>query len=305
VRVIGYRSQRTLVGTATVSGVGFITGARVTARFCPAPIGAGLSFRRIDLAGAPVVPARVESVTGTQRRTTLGPPESGVTLVEHVLSALAGLRIDNCVVELDAPEPPGLDGSSRGFVDALATAGIVEQAAERPIWAPLEPIVLRAAGSTLAVHPTATTDLRVSYRLDYGYGAPIPPQTHTLTVSPATFVHEVSRCRTFLTEPEAGALRALGIGRHLTAADLLVFGRAGPIDNRTRFADEPARHKILDLIGDLALCGFDLAGHVVAYRSGHAMNVELARTLADAAGSIDRWSGAAGGKCVRPISRAA
>lgn len=283
-RVIGYRYQRTLLGPAAVAGVGFITGSRVVARFCPAPPGTGLSFRRVDLPGAPTVPARVEAVTGTQRRTTIGPPDSGVTLVEHVLASLAGLRVDNCVVELDGPEPPGLDGSALGFVEALTAAGITNQPARRPVYAAAEPVVVRAPGATLAVHPATAPELRVSYRLDYGDGAPIPPQTHTLSVCPASFAQDLANCRTFLTEAEAAGLRQQGIGRHLTAENLLVFGRGGPIDNRTRFADEPARHKILDLIGDLALCGFDIAGHVVAYRSGHALNVELARRLAALAG---------------------
>lgn len=291
-RVIGYRYQRTLAGVATVSGVGFVTGAPVVARFVPAPPGYGRAFRRVDRPGSPTTPALTEHVTGTQRRTTLGTPDGGVTLVEHVLAALAGLRIDNCVIELDAAEPPGLDGSSAGFVEALTAAGVVTQPARRAIYAAAEPVVVRAPGATLALHPAPTTDLRVSYRLDYGPGAPIVPQTHTVAVRPATFRHDLASCRTFLTEAEARELRRLGVGRHLTGSDLLVFGRGGPIDNRTRFADEPARHKILDLIGDLALCGFDVAGHAVAYRSGHAMNVELARTLTAAVAASGRKSAA-------------
>ena len=285
-RVIAYRNQRTLAGPAAVAGVGFITGARVVARFRPAPPDTGVVFRRVDLDGAPAVPARAERVSGTQRRTTLGTPDAGVTLVEHVLAALAGGRIDNCVVDLDGPEPPGLDGSAAAFTAAIAAAGAVGQSARRSIYAVAEPVVVRAPGATLALHPAAGTDLRVSYRLDYGPGAPLAPQSHTVTVNPASFARDIAACRTFLTEPEAAGLRAQGVGRHLSAADLLVFGRRGPIGNAVRFADEPARHKILDLIGDLALCGFDLAGHVVAYRSGHALNVELARLLAArAAGS--------------------
>jgi UDP-3-O-acyl-N-acetylglucosamine deacetylase len=122
-------------------------------------------------------------------------------------------------------------------------------------------------------------ELRISYLLDYGTVGPIPRQSCTLNVNPGEFVPGVAGCRTFVTEAEAEALRAQGIGKHLTPADLLVFGPRGVIDNRLRFANEPARHKILDLVGDLALCGFDLAGHAVAYRSGHALNVELARRL--------------------------
>jgi UDP-3-O-acyl-N-acetylglucosamine deacetylase len=263
--------------------VGFITGTRVAARFLPAPSNAGVIFRRTDLPGAPEVAARAESGTSTKRRTTLGPPETGVTLVEHVLASLAGLRIDNCVVELDGPEPPGLDGSAGRFVQALAAIGAVRQPSRRPIYAVAESAVVRAPGATLALHPPAEpgdTELRASYRLDYGPGAPLAPQTFTLSIAPATFASELANCRTFLTEPEAAALRAQGVGRHLGPADLLVFGPRGPIENRVRFADEPARHKLLDLVGDLALCGFDLAGHLVAYRSGHSLNAELALLLA-------------------------
>lgn len=289
-RVIGYRHQRTLASTAVVAGRGLIAGAPVVARFVPAPVDSGVSFRRTDLPGAPTIPARADRVTGTQRRTTLGPSHTGVSLVEHVLAALAGLRIDNCVVELDAGEPPGLDGSAAGFVAALSAAGTVHQPARRPILTPTKTALVRAAGATLALHPVAPGDttLRATYRLDYGPGAPIPPQTFTAELCPDTFARDVAACRTFLTESECAALKAQGVGRHLEPADILVFGPRGPIDNRVRFADEPARHKVLDLIGDLALCGFDLAGHAVAYRSGHALNVELAHALVAAVAGAPR-----------------
>lgn len=289
-RIIGYRHQRTLAAPATVEGVGFITGSRVRLRFLPATAGTGLVFRRTDLPHTPSIPASVARVSGTRRRTTLGPADAGITLVEHVLSALTGLRIDNCIVELDAPEPPGLDGSAVGFVNAIFNAGTENQTARRPIYATAEPVVVRAPGATLALHPAEGTEFSVSYRLDYGYGSPITPQTHTITVTPETFAREIAHCRTFLTEEEAHAIRSQGIGQHLTGADLLVFGSRGPIDNTVRYADEPARHKILDLLGDLALCGFDIVGHVVAFRSGHSLNVELARQLADLATTGSRTS---------------
>jgi UDP-3-O-acyl N-acetylglucosamine deacetylase len=299
-RVIGYRYQRTLAAPAEVRGVGFIRGGRVRVRFAPAPVDSGIVFRRTDLPAAPAVRAVAAEVTDTQRRTTIGPAQTGVTLVEHVMAALAGLRIDNCTVDLNGPEPPGLDGSAAGFVEALAGAGVVLQAARRAIWGATSPVVVSAAGATLALHPADGPGLRVSYVLDYGPTAPIPRQAHTLDVRPENVVREVAACRTFCTEPEARQLRALGVGPHLTARDLLVFGPRGPIDNRVRFADEPARHKVLDLLGDLALCGFDLAGHVVAYRSGHELNVELARQLTARAAVVR----AAGG-CVRRPVRAA
>jgi UDP-3-O-acyl N-acetylglucosamine deacetylase len=301
VRVIGYRYQRTLAGAATVAGVGFVTGARSVVRFLPAGPDTGRVFRRVDRPDRPTTPALTEYVTGTQRRTTLGTADGGVTLVEHVLAALAGLRVDNCVIELDAAEPPGLDGSAAGFVEAVAAAGVALQPSRRPIYTVAEPVVVRNGGATLAMHPATTPEFRVSYRLDYGAGAPISPQTHTAAIRPETFRRDIAACRTFLTEAEAHELRRLGVGRHLTGSDLLVFGRGGPIDNRTRYADEPARHKVLDLVGDLALCPFDVAGHAVAYRSGHAMNVDLARALVGQVASRPVESR----KAARPIGRAA
>ena len=282
-RRIGYRHQRTLARPTELDGPGFVTGQRVHVRLLPAPPDTGVLFVRADLPSHPIISARVELVTGTQRRTTLGGGAEAITLVEHLLATLAGLRVDNCVIELDGPEPPGLDGSAGGFVDAVFEAGVVLQAARRDIWTVTEPICVEQGGATVSLHPTdaATGNrLKTTYLLDYGPDSQIPRQTHTMTVGPESFVREVANCRTFVLEREALMLRAKGVGRHLTARDLLVFGPDGLIDNRLRFANEPARHKVLDLIGDLSLCGFDLVGHAVAYKSGHGLNVSLARALA-------------------------
>ncbi len=279
-RVTGYRHQRTLAAEAKIEGVGFVTGARVRVCLRPAPANTGLVFRRTDRPGSPAIPALAAFVTGTHRRTTLGPADCGVTLVEHLLATLGGLRIDNCEIAIDGPEPPGLDGSAMGYVAAVVKAGAVLLPARRAVWAVDSPVVVSAGGATVALHPAEHRGLRVSYLLDYGAFGPIPRHIFSLDVLPAEFAREVAACRTFVTVAEAEALRAQGVGRHLTPADLLVYGPHGPLGNHQRFADEPARHKVLDLIGDLALCGFDFAGHVVAYRSGHALNVELARRLA-------------------------
>jgi UDP-3-O-acyl N-acetylglucosamine deacetylase len=283
VRVIGYRSQRTLAAPAELPGVGFITGTRVRVRFVPAPANSGIVFRRIDLSGSPAVPAFVANVSSTDRRVTLGPPHAAVTLTEHLMAALAGLRIDNCTVELDGVEPPGLDGSAAGFVELIARAGIVCQNASRPIWSVHQPLVIEEGGATLTLHPAEGPTLRVSYLLDYGWNAAIPRQTYSVQATPENFIGQIAPCRTFATEAEAKALRAKGVAPHLSESEVLVFGARGPIRNRLRFADEPARHKVLDLLGDIAMCGFDLAGHLVAYRSGHALNAELARRLVAAA----------------------
>jgi UDP-3-O-acyl N-acetylglucosamine deacetylase len=279
VRRVCYRYQRTVGRTAEVRGVGYLTGAAVRLRFVPAAPHTGVVFVRTDLGAEARVPSCVAEVTGTNRRTTLGTPPLSVSLVEHVLAALAGLHIDNCCVELDAPEPPGLDGSARGFVEALRGAGTRLQPARRVVWGVESSVVVQQHGATLALHPSDGQALRVSYLLDYGVLSPLGRQSHTQVVSPESFANDLADCRTFLLEEEALELQRQGLGARTTVSDLLVFGKAGPIGNCLRYANEPARHKILDLIGDLSLLGQDVCGHLVAYRSGHPLNVELVRAL--------------------------
>jgi UDP-3-O-acyl N-acetylglucosamine deacetylase len=284
VKRVNSRSQRTLARPAEVQGIGYLTGRNVHLRFRPAPPGTGVMFVRTDLGAQACIPARVEQVTGTQRRTTLGHAPLTVGLVEHVLAALNGLHIDNCFVDLDAPEPPGLDGSSQAFVQALLDAGLTLQPERRSLWAATESIVVRMPDATLALHPPRQNELRISYLLDYGLRSPIGWQMCTEEVTPGAFASDLAPCRTFLLEEEAVALRQQGLGPRTQISDLLVFGKRGPLQNRLRFGNEPARHKILDILGDLALLGQDICGHVVAYRSGHPLNVALVQVLAERMG---------------------
>jgi UDP-3-O-acyl N-acetylglucosamine deacetylase len=281
VKIVSHRRQRTLARPAEVRGTGYLTGKQVRLRFLPAPASSGVVFVRTDhRPGAPIA-AHVANVTGTHRRTTIGDGPFAVGLVEHVLAALAGLHIDNCRIELDAPEPPGLDGSSLAFVDALVGAGCILEDAERPLWAATHPITVQQGGATLTLHPPEDQELRISYILDYGAFSPIAPQTFTSDIEPGAFRSDIACARTFLLEQEAEMLRQQGLGRRTRFSDLIVFGPNGPLNNRLRFANEPARHKVLDLIGDLCLAGHLLCGRVVAYRSGHPLNVELAREIAE------------------------
>jgi UDP-3-O-acyl N-acetylglucosamine deacetylase len=280
VRCIHYRFQRTLANPTDIAGIGFISGQSVRVRLKPAPADTGIAFVRTDRKSSPSIPARAAVVTDTARRTTLGSGDNSVTLVEHLLGALAGMRVDNCFIEIEGPEPPGLDGSAGGFVRAILGAGIVTQPARRAIVGVTAPMTVCDRGATITVHPPTDETLRISYVLDYGPAAAIPRQSVTFDVTPDTFARELAECRTFLLETEAEALRRQGIGQHVTPSHVLVFGPRGVIGNVLRHADEPARHKVLDLIGDLSLSGCDLAGHFVAYRSGHQLNVDLASRLA-------------------------
>jgi UDP-3-O-[3-hydroxymyristoyl] N-acetylglucosamine deacetylase / 3-hydroxyacyl-[acyl-carrier-protein] dehydratase len=276
------RLQRTIARDTEVRGVGFFLGADVAMRFRPAAADTGVVFVRTDLPGRPSVPAHIRHVVPTQRRTTLQRGEAKVEMVEHVMAALAGLQIDNCTVEVDAPETPGCDGSSRAFVEALNEAGVVELDRPREALVVDRPVTVRDGRATLTAHPGGGEGLVLAYHLDYGRQGPIGSQCLALDVSPETFRTELAPSRTFLLEEEAKALRQAGIGSRATEADLLIFGEGGVIGNELRYPDECVRHKILDMVGDLALLAKDIRGHVVAHRSGHQLNAELVRKLSEA-----------------------
>ncbi|MBI3411220.1 MAG: UDP-3-O-[3-hydroxymyristoyl] N-acetylglucosamine deacetylase [Planctomycetes bacterium] len=278
-KIVSHRQQRTISRPADVHGTGFLTGKTVHLRFRPAPANTGVVFVRADLGPRACIAAHVDNVTGTHRRTTLGDGPLCVGLVEHVLSALGALRIDNCMVEVNAPEPPGLDGSAQGFLDALLAAGIANQAEHKNIWAVETSVIVRNQEATLCLHPPAALELRASYLLDFGNLSPIHRQVFTNEITPESFAADIACCRTFLLEEDAIEMRKQGYGSRSGFTDLLVFGKQGPIGNRLRFANEPARHKVLDLIGDLALLGEPICGHLVAYRSGHPLNIELVHLL--------------------------
>lgn len=278
------RPQRTIARTAEVAGVGLFTGADVTLRFLPAEEDRGIVFRRADLAGRPEVPATIDYVVPRSRRTAVARGHAVVEMTEHVLAALAGLRVDNCIVELDAPEPPGCDGSSLMFADALMKADFVRQSAPRAVFVvDEEEIVVGDGDAELIAQTSCGAGLTIHYRLDYGPRSPIAPQALAVEITPHTFLEELAFARTFVLQAEIAELKAHGYGRRVTPKDLLVFSREGVVDNKLRSLDECVRHKILDCVGDFALLGCDLHGHISAYRSGHSMNREMVRRLHDAA----------------------
>ena len=201
-------------------------------------------------------------------------------MVEHGLSALAGLQIDNCRIRVSGSEMPAWDGSCLAAVEALVSSGICEQTAERSTLVVEETIRVGNQESWIEVRPPATLQTRINYDLNYGPG-PIGHQVVEYTMDPNRFQEEIAAARTFLLESEAEMMVKAGIGTKATYDDLLVFADAGPIKNELRYADECARHKILDVVGDLALTGFDVHADIFAYRSGHRHNTELAHRLCE------------------------
>jgi UDP-3-O-[3-hydroxymyristoyl] N-acetylglucosamine deacetylase len=276
------RSERTIGKSVEVRGVGFLTGRDIVLCFRPAAGGRGIQFRRTDLPGTAPIPARIECTVPRERRTAIERDGTSVEMIEHVMAALSGLRIDNCLVEVDGPEPPGMDGSSLAFTEAVLSAGAVEQTGQRRLL--ISGPVSIAAGkgrdrSEISYRPVSRPTLAISYHLDYGPRSPIRAQELTVEITPESFWNELAFSRTFVLHHEATQLRAAGYGARTSAKDLLVIGRDGPIDNALRADDEFARHKILDCLGDFALLGCDIHGHFRAYRSGHHLNRELVRKL--------------------------
>ncbi len=280
------RLQRTIRREFSTGGIGFITGADVTIRFVPAVANHGIVFQRVDLADQPCVPASLDSLIPRQRRTGLSANGATVELVEHVLSALAGLQVDNCLVQLNAPETPGFDGSCQAVVDCLFDADFEEQDVDRPrIVIDREYALADEDGSTIRAKPSGRPSLAMTYQLDYGPASPIHPQTYSVEITPRTFAKEIAFARTFVLGTEVEALKAQGLGKRTTSKDLLVFGEHGVIDNDLKAREECARHKILDCVGDFALLGCDLHGYVTAWRTGHRMNHELMKAVRLAQGT--------------------
>ncbi|MGA0286927.1 MAG: UDP-3-O-acyl-N-acetylglucosamine deacetylase [Phycisphaerales bacterium] len=272
--------QRSLAAAVVVSGRGLLGGEMAEARIEPAPADSGILFERADLDPPVRIPAVVDHAVSLARRTTLRSGETSIDTVEHCLSALAGLGIDNAVIRLRGPELPCGDGSALPFVDAMLDAGIVELDAPRRVFRVREPIVIEEGGGSIAALPTSKPGLQVVYELDYADRSDrIGRQTLSYDPNRLDYRREIAPARTFSLKEEAEALQAQGLGTHLSPKDVLVIGEDGPIENAFRFEDEPVRHKVLDVLGDLSLVGRPLQARIVAGRSGHALNRRLAMRL--------------------------
>jgi UDP-3-O-[3-hydroxymyristoyl] N-acetylglucosamine deacetylase len=277
------RRQRTIRGPVSVDGFGYFSGRDIRVEFRPAPVDSGRTFVRCDL-GAPVrIPVAPLLRIDVPRRTTLESNGTRVEMVEHVLASLAGLNIDNCEIWVNAPEMPGCDGSSLAFVDALDKAGVVEQDQPARQLRATRTIRVGDEQNWIEARPPRGTGLSVSFELDFAANAAIGRQSIRLDVHPATFRTELAPCRTFILEEDAKAMIAHGIGTRVTTQNLLIFGPNGPIENKLRFDNECVRHKVLDVVGDLALTGCDVVADVVACRSGHKLHAALAQRLLEQA----------------------
>lgn len=280
------RNEHTIAERTVVSGRGYWSGRGVNVHFAPANLGTGIRFVRTDVAGRPEIPVGIAHRTDQSLRTNVAVGDVRVEMIEHALAALYALEIDNCIIEIDASELPGLDGSSAAYVDALRRAGLVMQAALRKQVIVDRTIRLGTAASWIEASPSPDGCMHVEYRLDYGPDSPIRPHAFRGRVTSDSFAREIAPARTFVTAEQAESLRQAGVASHVTNRDLLVFGDRGPVGNHLRYPDECARHKALDMVGDLSLVGADLVGSFVSHRGGHQLNGAMAEQLCRLAGCL-------------------
>ncbi len=296
--------QRTIQFEKEISGIGLHTGCVATIRFKPAPIDHGIVFKRVDLPDSKSIPALIDFVTDIQRGTTLANGDAKVNTVEHVLSAVAGLQIDNLLIELDANEPPRVDGSALPFVVALKQAVLIEQDAPRKYFTVDRPVIYHNDETRTDIVLVPSDEFRVTYMIEYKHPR-IGTQYTSLYDMEKEYIEDFAGARTFCLLSEVEQLKANNLIQGGIYENAIVFldheikgadrdrlqkmfevpdekmvSDSGILGNlELRYYNEPVRHKVVDLIGDLALLGLPIKGHVLAARAGHAAHVELARML--------------------------
>ena len=276
-------SQRTLRRSVSCSGIGLHSGNKVTLSLKPAPIDYGIRFQRSDLGGLEI-PATVTHLGGIRLATGLTREAVSVETVEHLLAALTALGIDNCIVELNTPEVPIMDGSAAPFVYLILNeAGVKRLPAPKKFLKVLRPISLSQGDKRIALYPS--DHFKVTYSISFDHPL-IRHQSRTMKITDETFVEEIAPARTFgfLKEVEMLRQRGLALGGSLDNA--IVLGETGVLNNALRFEDEFVRHKILDVIGDLSLVGYPVIGHLVAHRGGHALHTAFAARILE---EVDAW----------------
>ncbi|SNR31681.1 MULTISPECIES: bifunctional UDP-3-O-[3-hydroxymyristoyl] N-acetylglucosamine deacetylase/3-hydroxyacyl-ACP dehydratase [Hymenobacter] len=294
--------QHTIKAPVTVSGIGLHTGAQATMTFCPAPINHGYKFQRVDLPGQPIVDADVDNVVDLSRGTTIEQNGARVNTVEHTLAALVGLQIDNVLIQLDGPEPPIMDGSSYEFIKPLHEVGLEEQNALRNYFEIPDEIRYVDNARAVEIAGLPLNNYRLTVMVDYN--SPVLGSQHASLTDISQFESEIASSRTFcfLHELEALYKQNLIKGGDLSNAIVVVdrvvseeelsdlaemlgkpkvaVKKEGILNNvDLRHKNEPARHKLLDLVGDLALVGRPLKGQILAARPGHAANVAFAKRI--------------------------
>jgi UDP-3-O-[3-hydroxymyristoyl] N-acetylglucosamine deacetylase/3-hydroxyacyl-[acyl-carrier-protein] dehydratase len=275
--------QKTIKSESKIHGPGLFGGEEAKLVFKPAPANSGITFVRTDVPEPVRISAVASNIAERSRRTTLKKGAVSIETIEHCLAAVNALEIDNLIVEIDGSELPAPDCSSAEYFKLLKHTGLVEQNVSRKEFVIQKPVTITAGDACIYALPYSDDGLNLTYDLDYGGHTGIGRQIYSCRLTPESFEKNLAPARTFLLEAEAKQFQSRGMGTHISPRDLLVINSDGPIKNSYRFPDECVRHKIVDLIGDLALVGRAIKGRIVAYKSGHSLNQQLAKKLYEAA----------------------
>ena len=269
-------NQKTIKNKVEYSGTALHSGEESNIKLIPAEADTGIVFRRIDIDGSPEIKADPWNVVSTKRCTSIGEREKKVEIhtIEHIMAAIWALEIDNLIIEIDGPETPVGDGSSYPFVKIMQKAGSKELTQKRKIWTVKDPIWLRRGKMYMTLLPY--DGFKISYTLDYNNEV-LGTQFREFDLKKDSFIDEISRARTFGFEKEIEALHKRGLALGGSLENAVLIGEKETV-NEVRYKDEFVRHKILDVIGDMALNGF-IKGHIVTVRSGHSLHVELAQEI--------------------------
>lgn len=269
--------QQTLRSEVTISGIGLMLGEKVQMAIKPSPADTGIIFQRSDQPGKPEVIVCPENCAEVLPRcTSLQDGETTISSIEHLMSAFAGLRIDNARIEIDAQEPPSLDGSALEYVKMINEVGLVQQDVPRRFIEIAEPFAVSDDNKQLIFLPSDT------FEVTFAYDHPKTlPQFATWEISEETYINEIAPARSFCFEAEIEALQSLGIGKGASYENVLVVKDDGETSAELRFQDEFVRHKILDLIGDLYLAGYLPKARVISLRSGHTFHAQFVKALAE------------------------
>ena len=268
--------QHTIAGEITQAGVGLHSGVVTHVRILPSEAGSGRYFVRVDLPDLPIIPAQVAAVNQTLLSTQLGQGEACIRTVEHLLAALVGMGVDNARIEIDGSEVPLLDGSAQVWTDSIAQVGLLPQSISNPV--PLvvkEPIWIHENDAFACALPASKT--RFSYEIDFEVSA-IGNQWHSWSLN-ENFAAEIAPARTFGLLHQIEHLQKTGLIKGGSLDNALVCGTQGWLNPPLRFANEPVRHKILDLVGDLSLLGTFPQAHFLAYKASHNLHIQLARKI--------------------------
>lgn len=270
-------NQQTIRGPVAIDGVGLHTGRKCKATFFPAEPNAGVSFVRVDLDGKPSFEANVANVVDVVRGTTLGAGEARVYTIEHILSALNGLGIDNTIIEMDDNEPPVLDGSAKGFIEAIRSVGIAEQPVPKQFFTVSSPVEYSSHQTLIRMEPSDRFEIECT--VDYNH--PMISNQRLVFHQGQDYEKEIAPARTFCFDYEIEALRKNGLAKGGSLDNAIVVGPEGIYNPGTalRFPDEFVRHKILDLMGDLMLLGLPIRARIFAKRCGHGHNIKFLKQL--------------------------